>query len=261
MIKKILLLLVIISIFFYIHKKSSIEPTPTPSSTPSAAEKDEIIKKALERMKTPAPTDDFGNLIRNFSSTTKFPLTDLAIRATFTPSSDFKQVNIESFINLLNTKLSKEIIKKLIGTQSFVITSENVFTFLDCYVLYTNVFTHPYDKNAGDVYSDEYDIIGAYFIFQLPKYASSSPGLFKNGCQYIQSIFSLILPKELLKNAVTAIGKSFLPGEDGFFVAGVVMPISLDDFVPRISKYLYNNFANNRQTSQLYYDMLQKCKN
>lgn len=154
---------------------------------------------------------------------TRYLLTEQAILMTFPPAdgsvpNNLIQSSTILFEQLLLTQQNPLILSQL-GVSTLTIGN------LPCYALYTNTFNGILDPS-------EYDILGAYFILQLKGYIGAE---LLSTCSYYEPIKKIILPKQ-----VQSILTNLFQFNPAITFSGTMM--DLDDFVPRISKFLYLNY-------------------
>jgi hypothetical protein len=206
-------------------------------------------------------------------ATTKYPLTEETIKKLFPPPQNNNYnppFSLEKYEYLLNLNLKSNIIDRF--------NSENPGKEINfnCYILYTNIFyltTEPTQQGtiitappSGSItfnmqqqksineYEDEYDIIGAYFFENFYKYLSNnSPCTVK----YYDYLKKITIPSDCLIEIY-----NYIKADDssGYYLFTLgQMPMDLDSFVPKISKYLYYNYKNNHSTEQKYISLLNQC--
>jgi len=207
-------------------------------------------------------------------ATTKYPLTEQTIKKLFypPPGNNYNTpFSLETYQNLLRSNLKDDIINR------FLIENPNKIPNFDCYILYTNIF---YLTNEGtqqgtvitagpgstdiniehqesiNEYQDEYDIIGSYFFQNLRKYLSENTNC---DVYYYDYLKKIIISQECLVEIYNNIREGDQNSINyNLFILGE-MPMDLDLFVPKISKFLYYNYRNNPNTSIKYFSWLNKC--
>ena len=214
-----ILIVITIGIGYYFYTKtsspSSPQPpsplSPTPSSTPT------LPPFVLP---TPAPV------------VTKYLLTEQTILLNFpaVPGLPYKTFASQTvFDNLFKKQQNSNILTlmyrdgKSIDPPAF-----------GCYALYTNTFTNAY-AGTDDTFSNEYDIIGAYFITTLLSLPNVS-------LKYYDNLKKILITSDILALVMTT--WALTNPTNRFLFSGGEMPMLLDDFVPRISRYLFANYAN-----------------
>jgi hypothetical protein len=152
------------------------------------------------------------------SPSTKYLLTEQVILMTFPPSNPPVEGVQSTVDQLLRSQQNPDILSQ-IGLSNLTIGS------LPCYALYTNTFKGVLDPS-------EYDILGAYFILQLKGYVGSS---LLSTCSYYSPIKKVILPPPVQSQII-----NLFQSNPAITFSGTMM--DLDDFIPRISKFLYLNY-------------------
>ena len=232
---RIFIIVVFISILiagFYYYKKSTSSMPQTPSPTP-------LIPKFVPV--TPAPI------------TTLYPLTEQTILLNFQalPSNPYSTTySKEIFTDLFTKQQTKDILVKMSNDGKKIYPP--TFT---CYALYTNVFTNSYISNmTPDPYAGSYDVVGAYFFATLKNYLSPSS---LSSITYYDFIKKIVIPADVLQEIMNYWN---IDSKNSFFFSGGEMPMLLDDFVPRISRYLFTNYASktNITNQALTYTNLKK---
>ena len=147
----------------------------------------------------------------------------------------------------------------------------------NCYILYTNIFYPPneavqqgsvmtfgpgttYIENSNqegsDYYQDEYDIIGSYFFQNFYKYLSQNTNYTVYYYDYLKKI---IINRECLAEIYNNIRETDPNNINYMLFTMGEMPMDLDVFVPKISKFLYYNYRNNSNTNIKYISWLDEC--
>lgn len=108
-----------------------------------------------------------------------------------------------------------------------------------CYAPYTSLFKNTYQKGL-DVFEYEYDIIGAYFFLTL----SRIPNLPSDVVIYDDFTKKILITTDNLKKILDYWKCS---ETNQFLISGLMLKggMPLDDFVKRISRYLFPNYKNN----------------
>lgn len=252
-------LLVAISTAIYFYITQSTPPTPAP--TLSDKQKDYIQKSILKSLETPAPTDSDGDLIKktDTSTTTLYPLTEMAMKIAFLPSSTFTRGSMSTFSRMLSSAISSspaltKILKKMTddGKKN---TEKYDLAFLDCFVLYTNTFSTPYARITGDQFRDEYDVIASYLAFHLQEYLDNET-LFKQ-CNYYETTKDVYIPKPAIDRILEITQRSTM--NDAKIGMGFAMPAKLDLFVQRVGRYVYSDYANRQNSNGMWATMKGSC--
>jgi hypothetical protein len=107
-----------------------------------------------------------------------------------------------------------------------------------CYAPYTILFKNAYQKGL-DVFESEYDIIGAYFFLTL----SSIPNLPPDVVMYDDFTKKILITTDNLKKILDYWK---CPDTNQSLISGLMLKggMKLDDFVKRISRYLFANYKN-----------------
>ena len=190
---------------------------------------------------------------------TKYLLTEQAIMMTF-PKNYKTPYSTEIFNSLLNQNINTNILNSYPNSIPFD---------LNCYVLHTPVFIPNmvkrqggyYDQSTGNAVNnlyeniDYYDIIGAYFFINFNNLLNANSDY---DVSYYDSSKQIVIdPNYLIKifnnlKADSSYNQSFL------FSKGE-MPILLDEFVPKISMFLFYALGINNTSKYVYKNMLDKC--
>jgi len=253
----VLLVAIFIAIYFYIKSRTPTTPAPTLSDK----QKDYIQKSILKSLETPAPTDSDGDLIKKIdtSTTTLYPLTEMAMKISFLPSSNFTRGSMSTFSRMLSSSISSspaltKILKKMTddGKKN---TGKYDLAFLDCFVLYTNTFSTPYTRATGDQFRDEYDVIASYLVFHLKEYLDNET-IFKQ-CNYYETTKEVYIPKPAIDRILEITQRSTM--NDAKLGMGFAMPAKLDLFVDRVGRYVYSDYANRQNSNVMWADMKASC--
>jgi hypothetical protein len=188
------------------------------------------------------------------TSPSAYPLTEMAIKLSFNPSSTFNQSSESQFNSLFSTLTQQYILDRMKNDGKNINRPYDI-SFLQCYVLYTNTFLNPYSETNRDQYKNEYDIIGAYMFLNLKSYVNNDT-LFDE-CNYYEATHQLYLSKDVL-TSVLAFTKR-VDTDNAFFFINVKLPIALDNFVLRIGRYVYSNFSKNYKTINTWVNMKSSC--
>lgn len=261
----IIMSIIIIGAVLYLYYKtlkesSMVSPSSPVSPSPPRYPSSSSTPSSISLMPTERPL------------TTKFLYTEQVIKSIFQAPEGTPYVT--SFSEELATKLYKSNIKMETYERFKYIYPHKQITF-PCYILFTNVFwpknvteqvnildtsSGNYSQEAVNQYEDEYDLIGAYFFFNFYKYLNEND---KNNVEYkvsyYDSLKKIVIPKKSLIEIFNKIRPDdYNSNNYNLFTLGV-MPMSLDDFVPKISKYLYYNLRNNPKTAEIYTSWLNTC--
>jgi hypothetical protein len=228
-------------------------PTQTPSKIPS-----------ILRTFTPYPTQP--------RATTKYPLTEQVIKGLFTAPLGSNYITPYSqtlYDELFISNIKEDIIER------FIEENPNKTITFNCYILYTNIF-YPSDgttqqgsvtsvgqgdhvldqvQESSDDYESEYDIIGSYFFKNFYQYLSENTNYKVYYYDYLKKI---VIPRECLIEIYNDIRETDPNNINYLFTQGE-MPMDLDVFVPKISRYLYYNYRNNPNTNVKYMSWLEQC--
>ena len=192
---------------------------------------------------------------------TKYLLTEQAIMLTF--SGDYSTPNSRDLYNtLLNKNINKSILKKYPN-------STDPFN-LNCYVLHTPVFLpNPiniqgkyYDQSTQEVVdnsneNEEYfDIIGAYFFINFNDLLNNQTN--NSNVTYYDTTKQIIIDSNDLFRIFTNLNADNSNNQSKKFSQGR-MPSSLDDFVPKISMFLFYGLGVNDVSRYVYRKMLTSC--
>lgn len=249
--KYIIVVIVIVAIFsyiYYIKSMPTLPSKPTPAATLSAQQ----INQRMKDAPLVVPTQD-PEFIKQ-TAPSAYPLTEMAIKLSFNPSSTFKQGNVSQFNKLFSTLVREDTLNRMKNDGKNINIPYDI-SFLQCYVLYTNIFLNPFSKDNKDQYQNEYDIVGAYMFLNLKSYVNNDT-LF-DSCKYYESTHQLYLNKDVL-TTVLAFTKR-VETDNAFFFINVMLPVALDDFVVRIGRYVYSNFAKNYKTINEWVNMKSLC--
>jgi hypothetical protein len=213
-----ILIVITIGVGYYFYTKtppSSPQPPAPLSPTPSTPTLPPFV------LPTPAPV------------TTKYLLTEQAILLNFpaVPGLPYKTFASQTVFDTLFKNQQNSNILSLMKTDG---KSTNPPS-LDCYALYTNTFTNTYSE-TDDKFSNEYDILGAYFITTLLSLQDVS-------LKYYDNTKKISFSTDTLSHVMKTWGLTNSTNQSSFS-AGGENPTLLDDFVPRISRYLFANYAN-----------------
>lgn len=250
-----LMICLIVCYLLYVYKNST-NPIPTPvvpqptRPTPAPTLSADQVKERMKDIVLNTPTPDPGFIAR--TTPTNYPLTEMAIKLTFNPSSTFKQGNIDKFNMLFNSLINENILSRMKDDGKKVSLP---YTNISCYTLYTDTFLNPFLEDDKDRFQSEYDIIGAYMFLNL-KYYVNDDNLYSS-CKYYEDSHQLYLSKDVLTKVLEFTKR--VDTDNAFFFINVMLPINLDDFVPRIGRYAYSNFANNYKTINEWVNMKASC--
>ena len=220
---------------WYMLRPMSSTPTPTNTGSPSNPTQTDTGSP------NPTPT----NINSPFAvelPTTKYRLTEQAILLNYTAPSGipYETEASQTIFNKLFTSQQLPDVLKLMKRDG----KTSVPPTLQCYTLYTDVFNYGYP--GTDLYEYDYDIIGAYFFLTL----SGIPNIPSSPVTYYDYSKLLLIQKDVLKKAMAywnLINPSGNAYDDymgpRFLFSGGEMPMLLDEFVPRISRYLLANYA------------------
>jgi len=246
--KKYIVAIVIVAIICYIYYIKSI-PTPPSKPTPAATLSAEQIKERINDIPMATQNPDF---IRQ-TSPSLYPLTEMAIKLSFNPSSTFKQGSESQFNRLFSSLVREDILNRMKNDGKNINRPYDI-SFLQCYALYTNIFLNPLSENNRDQYQNDYDIVGAYMFLNLKLYVNNDR-LFEM-CKYYEETHQLYLSKDVLR-AVLEFTQRVKKYEFAFI--NVMLPIELDDFVVRIGRYVYSNFAKDNNTINAWVNLKSSC--
>ena len=213
-----ILIVIAIGVGYYFYTKTpppSSPQSPAPlSPTPSTPTLPPFV------LPTPAPV------------ITKYLLTEQAILLNFpaSPGQPYKTFASQTVFDSLFKKQQNSNILSLMYKDGKSIDPPA----FGCYALYTNIFTNAY-SGTDDTFSNEYDIIGAYFITSLLSLPNVS-------LKYYDNLKKILITADVLTLVMTTWGLTNPTNQ--FLFSGGEMPMLLDDFVPRISRYLFANYAN-----------------
>ena len=244
-----LIIFFIIGYITYNQQSPSPSIQPTPSPTLSADQ----VKERMKDIVLNTPTPDPGFIAR--TTPTKYPLTEMAIKLSFNPSNTFKKGNESQFNVLFSSLISEKILNRMKDDGKNINRPYDI-EFLGCYVLYTDIFLNPFLEDDKDRFQYEYDIIGAYMFLNLKSYVSND-NLY-DSCKYYESSHQLYLSKDVLTKVLEFTKR--VETDNAFFFINVMLPISLDDFVPRIGRYTYSNFSKNYKTINEWVNMKASCQ-
>jgi hypothetical protein len=269
---KIVIIIIIIIIIGVYTKFFSNPTTPSPTTlaptTPVPTKpltKAEMEKKADDILNayyksTPAPTNEKGKVITKAPTTTIYPLTDMAIKISFPLDNNFNRGSMSTFSEMLKKaiKNSSELSSTLKKMTDDGKTDNGSYdlSFLNCFVLYTDIFNKPYPE-SGDPFQYEYDVVASYFIFHLQEYLGQAFAPLFNNCYYFESIKRLNIPSDALTRVLQITSRS--DSEDAFLFTGGMMPMPLDTFVRNVGRYVYSNFANSNGTAAMWENMKFSC--
>lgn len=249
--KKYIVAIVIIAIISYIYYIQSI-PTVPSKPTPAPTLSTEQINQRMKDMPLVIPTQDPDFMKQTAPSL--YPLTEMAIKLSFNPSSTFKQGNVSQFNRLFSKLVQPNILDRMKNDGKNINIPYDI-SFLQCYVLYTDTFLNKFSVDNKDQYQNEYDIIGAYMFLNLKSYVNNDK-LF-DSCKYYEATHQLYLTKDVLTTILLFTKR--LDTDNAFFFINVMLPVALDDFVVRIGRYVYSNFAKNYKTINEWVNMKSLC--
>lgn len=221
------ILIAIIGIGYYFYTKSITNSAPTTTIAPISS------SPTVTAVVKPLPTLPPFSIVTPPPVTTKYPLTEQAVLMTFTQPTSIPYKTKYSqtiFNNLFTSQQKDDVIRRMYTDHKNIDTPS-----LNCYALYTNVFLYPYQ--GVDTYSAEYDIIGAYFIMNLKNYIPDTSSI-----SYYDNTKKIVISADILQQVMTY--WNLKDSTNKFFFSGGEMPMLLDDFVPRLSKYLFSNYAS-----------------
>jgi hypothetical protein len=244
----VIVIVAIIGYIYYINSTAVMTSKPTPAPTLSA----EQVKKRMIDIPLVIPTQD-PNFIKQ-TSLSIYPLTEMAIKLSFNPSSTFKQGSVSEFNRLFSTMIKEDVLNRMKNDGKNVNKPYDI-SFLQCYALYTNIFLNPFSEDNKDKYQNEYDIIGAYMFLNLKSYLNNDK-LF-DSCKYYEATHQLYLSKDVLTTILEFTKR--VETDNAFFFINVMLPVALDDFVVRIGRYVYSNFAKNYKTINEWINMKSLC--
>lgn len=256
-----LISIVLFTILYIYYKLINQKPIPTLTQKPT--------QKPLTPTRgifTPYPT--------NPRATTKYPLTEQTIKALFTSPQNSNYIT--PFSRTIYEKLMRDNIKEDIINRFLRENPNNPPTF-NCYILYTNIFYpsngttqqgsvmtfgpgNSYIENqvqeSSNDYQDEYDIIGSYFFQNFYKYLPVN-----TDCKvyYYDYLKKIIIDKECLVEIYNNIRETDPNNTNYTLFTQGEMPMDLDLFIPKISRFLYYNYRNNPNTNIKYISWLQEC--
>jgi hypothetical protein len=168
---------------------------------------------------------------------TNYPLTEQAILLNYAAQSGlpYKTPSSQTIFNNLFTSQQLPAVLSAMKKDGKTASTQS----LQCYALYTDVFNYGY-PGIGDPYKYDYDIIGAYFFLTL----KDIPGMPESPLSYYDTTKSIVISNNVLTQVMSyynLVNTSY--SNPRFLFSGGEMPMLLDDFVPRISKYLLANYA------------------
>ena len=226
---RIFMILMTIAIIIYGAWYLFKNPSSTPdASTPQVSTPDAITTRPPFIIPTIAPP-----------LTTKYPLTEQAILINYAAQSGlpYKTEASQTIFNNLFTSQQLPAVLNAMKKDGKTMASTQS---LQCYALYTDVFNYGY-PGIGDPYKYDYDIIGAYFFLTL----KDIPGMPASPLSYYDTTKSIVISNNILTQVMTYYNLVNTPySNPRFLFSGGEMPMLLDDFVPRISRYLLANYAN-----------------
>ena len=214
-----ILIVIIAGAGYYFYTKTPSSPSPPPTvASPTPSSSPPTLPQFV--LPTPAPV------------TTKYLLTEQAILLNFpaAPGLPYKTFASKTVFDDLFKKQQNSNILSIMYRDGKSIDPPA----LGCYVLYTNIFTNSY-AGTDDTFSNEYDIIGAYFITTLLSLPNVS-------LKYYDNLKKILITSDILTAVMTTWALTNTTNQ--FLFSGGEMPMLLDDFVPRISRYLFSNYAN-----------------
>ena len=197
--KKYIFAIVIIAIFSYIYYIKSM-PTPiisTSKPTPAPTLSSQQVNQRMKDIPLVMPTQD-PDFIKQ-TAPSAYPLTEMAIKLSFNPSSTFKQGNVSQFNKLFSTLVREDILNRMKNDGKNINRPYDI-SFLECYVLYTNIFLNAFSEENKDQYQNEYDIVGAYMFLNLKSYVNNNT-LF-DSCKYYEATHQLYLTKDVLTSVL-----------------------------------------------------------
>lgn len=240
----IIAITIILTIIIIVYRYKTYKPiiTSPPKNTLSPSVLDNLLS-----ISTKAP-----------KITTKYPLTEQAIMLTF-PGNYSTPYSLNIFNTLLNNNINRDVLAKY---------NWNPFD-LNCYVLHTPVFLPNPFKRQGGYYDNQngtivnnltenesyYDIMGAYFFTNF--YNLLGDNSYKP--EYYDTIKQIVIDREPLIKIFSNLRADNSYNQFMFFTEGEI-PEPLDDFVPRISMFLFYGLGVNSSSRYVYKNMLDKCK-
>jgi hypothetical protein len=215
----IVIVIIVIILLYLWYTRSKTENKPPPPLV--------IPKLTVPVMATTAPI------------TTNYPITEQVIILNY-PNSIVPYTTKASQA-IIDTKFAEKqtsiVLNSMYGSQS---NKRPPFppTIL-CYAPYTTLFKNAYQKGL-DVFESEYDIIGAYFFLTL----SRIPNLPSDAVVYDDLTKKILITTDNLKKILDYWKCS---ETNQFLISGLMLKggMLLDDFVKRISRYLFANYKNN----------------
>lgn len=190
--------------------------------------------------------------------TTKYNLTEQAIMLRYT--GDYTIPNSREIFNSL---LNKNINRSILSTYN-----SSPFN-LSCYVLHTPVFLPDPIKRQGSYYDqdtglivnnlteniEQFDIIGAYFFLNIDKLVGQD-----NTCipVYYDTIKKIVIDKTCLTNIFNNLRADNSYKQQDLFTGGS-MPMLLDSFVPKLSRFLFYGLGVYDKSTYTYKNLLSKC--
>jgi hypothetical protein len=195
--------------------------------------------------------------------TTKYLLTEQAIMLTFSGNYS-TPYSLDIYNNLLNKNINKSILNSY---------SNSIPFDLNCYVLHTPVFLpNPvkrqggyYDQTTGKVINniseneEYYDIMGAYFFTNFNYLLNGINGT--NGTpqiSYYDITKQIVIDSFDLYKIFNNLNADNTYNQLAVFSQGE-MPTLLDDFVPKISMFLFYGLGVNSESSYTYKNLLASC--
>jgi len=198
--------------------------------------------------------------------TTKYLLTEQAIMLTF-PGNYSTPYDRDIYSRLLNTNINRSILKTYPNSSPFN---------LNCYVLHTPVFLPDpiniqgkyFDQNTGEVIDNSienqeyFDIIGAYFFinfkYLLNNTNDNDPNDPNDNITYYDTTKQIIMNSTDLFRIFTNLNADSSNNQSVKFSKGK-RPSSLDEFVPKISMFLFYGLGINDISRYVYRNMLTSC--
>lgn len=264
----IIVLLFILGVLFiglsiYLYKNKNTIPVATPYITNIP------IETPIPTIKKPV----FTNPPPIQRGSTNYPLTEQMIMLKFNKKY-YTPYSQEIFNDLLQKNINQNI------TERFFKNNPNKNLSLNCYVLYTNTFIPEQKRQQGsnlqisgsqNVYfedeiienvsdfPEDYDIIGAYFFYNIDKFLPPNSNCL-NTIYYYDLTKKIVIDKQCLSYIYSNIKGNIENDNNNYFMfTNGEMPMDLDNFVPRISKYLFYGFGVNIETIEKYNIWKQNC--
>lgn len=223
-------------------------PTDPPKELSAASVEYQVDKALREAGITKAPKPLFND-------STKYILTEAAIRYAYPLYDDKYRIEKDAFETLLNETIAKkESCKSILSSMKnagIQIPDKATIPFFNCFILFSRTFSNTFVK---DDKFDEYDLIGAFFFLNLRSWLKQldKENLLNQNQVYSVDLKELSIDSQIMyyiaRNVVYKNTKN-----DIFVITTFVQPIFIDNFIIILSRAFanYRVIGSNTITSDI----------